>query len=421
MSLNSASIQSRSAAHRECSLGVGARILRSRIFNMLSRMEEGYLVISELDGEYRFGNPDSPTDLKTRLQISDPRFYSAVVLRGSVGAGESYMDNQWECDNLTSLVRLFSRNRSLLDSLESGWTRLFMTFLRSYHRKRRNTRQGSRRNISDHYDLSNEFFSLFLDDSLMYSCAFFESDQLTLHEASLAKLDKVCRQLGLSQSEHVVEIGSGWGGFALYAAKMYGCRVTTTTISKEQFDLTRKRVFEEGLSEQIEVLLQDYRDLRGSYDKLVSIEMIEAVGDEFLDLYFKKCAQLLKPAGRMLIQAITIAPEFFEESRRNVDFIKRYIFPGSSLPSELSIKDSASRTGELTLTSVYDLTEHYARTLREWRQRFWENISLVRRLGFSKRFIRMWDFYFCYCEAGFLERHIGDYQFVFERKGVSDG
>lgn len=401
--------------------GFWMRLLRKRMFRILERMEEGHLLISDADGKYQFGNSDAPPELTASLEVFDLHFYGAAALRGSVGAGESYMDGHWTCNDLTALVRVFSRNRRLLQSLDSGWTGLYRPLLRAYHRRRRNTRKGSRENISRHYDLGNEFFSLFLDDTMMYSCALFEADEMTLREASLAKLDRVCRLLQLSPSDHIMEIGSGWGGFAIHAAENYGCRVTTTTVSTKQYEFARRRVHEAGLSGRIKVLLQDYRDLRGTYDRIVSIEMIEAVGDEFMDLYFRKCARLLKPGGKLFIQAITIAPEFFVESRRNVDFIKRYIFPGSSLPSLASLSDSAQRTGILRLINKDAITEHYPKTLREWRRRFLANKPKIRQMGYSDSFIRMWDFYFCYCEGGFMERHIGDYQLLFERSGGPNG
>jgi cyclopropane-fatty-acyl-phospholipid synthase len=387
----------------------------------LKQIEHGQLEIRDEDGRRQFGDPDSSETLRASVMVLNPRFYGTVAFRGSIGAGEAYMEGDWKCDDLTAAVRIFARNRRLLEHLESGLARLFSPIYRAYHRRRRNTRHGSRKNISEHYDLGNDFFSLFLDDTLMYSCAYFESDSSTLLEASISKLDKVCQQLRLSPNDHLLEIGSGWGGLAIHAAEKYGCSVTTTTVSQEQYDLTRRRVDEAGLTGRISVLMQDYRDLTGSYDKLVSLEMIEAVGDEYLDLYFQQCARLLKPGGKLLIQAITIAPEFYAESRRNVDFIKRYIFPGSSLPSIETIRSSAERTGELQLKSSLDLTDHYPPTLRTWRKQLLANVEKVRDMGFSEDFIRMWEFYFCYCEAGFLERHIEDYQFFFQKTGRSDG
>jgi len=415
-----APLERKGSLRSSLSVGLGTRILRNRIFQILRNIEEGFLMISDPDGEYRFGNPDSPDGLRASLQLFDQRFYAAAAFRGSLGAGEAYMSRYWDCDDLTAVARVFARNSTLLNSLDSGWVRFLSPFLRVYHKRRRNTRRGSRRNISEHYDLGNDFFSLFLDESMMYSCAYFESDATTLGEASRAKLDKVCQQLQLSPTDHVIEIGSGWGGFALHAAEKYGCLVTTTTVSREQYDFIQRKVGEAGLSGRINVLLQDYRDLQGTYDKLVSIEMIEAVGDEYLDLYFRKCSQLLKPSGRMLIQAITIASEFYEESRKGVDFIQRYIFPGSSLPSVPSIRDSAMRSRAIRLTDTIDMTDHYPRTLREWRQRLHAKSEQVKAQGFPDRFLRMWEFYFCYCEAGFLERHISDFQFVFEKTGRGD-
>jgi cyclopropane-fatty-acyl-phospholipid synthase len=382
---------------------------------MLSRLEHGYLVISDFEGNHCFGTATAPAELQASIEVHNPAFYTAVAFRGSVGAGEAFMKGYWSCDDLTAAVRIFARNRPLLESIDSGLRRASSPIYRAYHWLRRNTREGSKRNIAEHYDLGNQFFSLFLDDTMMYSCAIFDADTVTLRDASVAKLQAICEQLELSSSDHVMEIGSGWGGFAIYAARNYGCRVTTTTVSKQQYDYARKRVSEAGLSDQVTLLMKDYRDLEGCYDKLASIEMIEAVGDEYLDLYFRQCSKLLKPGGRLLIQAITIAEEFFETSRRSVDFVQRYIFPGSSLPSLNSIQESVKDVTDLRLVQLRDLTRHYPPTLRAWRDSLRDRLDETRTLGYSDQFLRAWEFYFSYCEAGFEERHIGDYQLLFAR------
>jgi cyclopropane-fatty-acyl-phospholipid synthase len=332
-----------------------------------------------------------------------------------MGAGESYMDGLWSCDDLTAAVQIFAKNPHLLKTVDSGLGRSLMPLYRMLHRLKRNTRRGSRQNISEHYDLGNEFFSLFLDKSMMYSCAYFDTEESTLGQASLAKMDRICRKLELGPNDHLIEIGTGWGGFAIHAASRFGCRVTTTTISEEQFRSARDRIRKAGLDEQVTVLKTDYRDLRGNYDKLVSIEMIEAVGHDFLGEYFRKCSSLLHPGGLGLIQAIIKAEEFFEESKKSVDFIQRYIFPGSDIPSLTSIREGLKEAPELKLSDLEDMTSHYAETLRHWRMRFSDRLQEVRELGFSEKFIRMWDFYFSYCEGGFREKHIGDVQLLLEK------
>jgi cyclopropane-fatty-acyl-phospholipid synthase len=293
--------------------------------------------------------------------------------------------------------------------------------MKAWHSLRRNTRRGSRENIAAHYDLGNDLFRLFLDDNLMYSSAIFTAADDTLETASLRKLDRICQKLELKPSDHLVEIGTGWGGMALHAARHYGCRVTTTTISKEQHTLASERVAAAGLGDRVTVLLQDYRDLAGSYDKLVSIEMIEAIGPQYLDTYFEKCAALLKPDGLALVQAITIEDHRYEQALASVDFIQRHIFPGSFIPCVTAMTGSAARAGELRLLNLEDIGPSYARTLNHWRCRFFANIEQVRALGYDDRFVRMWEFYLCYCEGGFLERSISDVHLLFARSGNRRG
>jgi cyclopropane-fatty-acyl-phospholipid synthase len=334
------------------------------------------------------------------------------VFGGEVGAGEAYSDGFWSCDDLTALIRIMVRNRSLLDALDRGWSHLATLARKLFHLFRRNTKEGSRKNIAAHYDLGNDFFALFLDETMMYSCAIFEREDSTLYEASVAKNDRICRKLQLTARDQLLEIGSGWGGFALYAAGQYGCHVTTTTISQEQFQLAQKRVAAAGLSDRVTILLQDYRDLRGQYDKLVSIEMIEAVGHHYLETFFRGCSNLLKPDGMMLLQGITIADQLYERSLRSVDFIKQYIFPGSFIPSVTAICNALARATDLRVFHLEDQGAHYATTLRHWRERFFANLHQVRALGYPAPFIRMWEYYLCYCEGGFLERVLGDVQMV---------
>jgi cyclopropane-fatty-acyl-phospholipid synthase len=284
-----------------------------------------------------------------------------------------------------------------------------------YHFLRKNTRKGSRENILAHYDLGNEFYALFLDDTMTYSCGIFESQDSSLKDASEAKYDRICRKLRLQPGVHILEIGTGWGGFAVHAAQNYGSRVTTTTISDEQHRFAQNRIKAAGLENQITLLKKDYRDLGGQFDRLVSIEMIEAVGHHYYETFFGKCSQLLKNEGLMALQAITIGDQIFDRHKRSVDFIKRYIFPGSCIPSITAIINAIAAATDLRLVHLEDITPHYARTLAEWRRRFFARIDTVKQQGYSETFIRMWEYYLCYCEGGFAERYIGDVQVVFAK------
>lgn len=386
------------------------RLAKKLVLARLSRLQYGHLCIVDGDKVMDFGDDDG--ELCATLQVHDPRFYAELAFGGSLGAGEAYMLGYWSADDLTRLVRLMVRNRALLEQLETGLARLFMPLVKLLHWMNRNTRSGSQRNISAHYDLGNDLFELMLDPTMMYSSAIFEHKDMSLEQASMAKLERICHKLQLTASDHVLEIGTGWGGFAIYAAQRYGCRITTTTISREQYNLACERIAAAGLSERIEVLLTDYRDLRGQYDKLVSIEMIEAVGYQFYDTYFRRCAALLKPDGMFLLQGITIADQNYESARRSVDFIQRYIFPGSCIPSVTALLDSATHASDFRLFDLEDIGPHYATTLANWRSNFFTQIEKVRRLGYSEKFIRMWEFYLSYCEGGFAERALGDVQLL---------
>ena len=393
--------------------GFGRRFVLRR----LEGITQGRLVVRDGEEELAFGQPAGESGLTVHVSIHDRRFYGDMAFGGSLGAGESYMHGHWSCDNLTGLIQLLLRNRDTLDGMEGGTARLTEPLQKLFHWINRNTRDGSRRNIAAHYDLGNEFFRLWLDPTMMYSSAVFERPDSTLQEASVAKLDRICRKLSLKPTDHVLEIGTGWGGFALHAARNYGCRVTTTTISREQYDLARQRVEEAGLSDRVRLLLDDYRDLDGRYDKLVSIEMIEAVGHQFLDTYFSQCSRLLKDDGAMLLQAITIQDQRYAEALRTVDFIKRYIFPGSFIPSVGAISDSVVRATDMKIFNLEDIGPHYATTLRHWRENFFARIDEVSAQGYSEEFIRMWEYYLCYCEGAFLERAIGDVQVLLTKPG----
>ena len=387
------------------------RLAKRILFSRLTGLQYGSITFREGETEMRFGqsHPTSDlTEIHVTLDIKNTQFYGEVVFGGSIGAGEAYMQGYFECSNLTDLIRLMARNQSLLDNLEQGLARLTAPIQKWLHFINKNTQLGSRRNIAAHYDLGNDFFEMMLDPTMMYSSAVFQSPDQTLEEASYTKLDMICKKLALTKADHVLEIGTGWGGFAIYAAKHYGCRVTTTTISQQQYLLASARIEAEGLSDQIEILLSDYRELKGTYDKLVSIEMIEAVGHQFYDTYFGKCSQLLKPNGLMLLQAITISDQRYESATKSVDFIQRYIFPGSCIPSVTAMLNSITKATDMRLFNLEDIGPHYATTLARWRQNFFKHIDEIRALGYPETFIRMWDFYLCYCEGGFEERALGD-------------
>jgi cyclopropane-fatty-acyl-phospholipid synthase len=391
------------------------RMAKRAVFARLRQLRHGELIIAEQDGTYRFGETNAQFAVSVTVRVRDPRFYSDLAFGGSIGAGEAYMEGLWECDQLTDLVRLLLRNRQVLDGMDGSLSILSTPLHKVFHWLNRNTVSGSRRNIQAHYDIGNDLFSAFLDSTMMYSCGIFETTSATLEQASLAKLDRICRKLALKPGDHVLEIGTGWGGFAIHAAKYYGCRVTTTTISEQQYELARQRIAEAGLEDQISLLKQDYRQLNGKYDKLVSIEMIEAIGHQYFDTFFAKCSALLKPDGLMLLQSITIADQRYDAARRSVDFIQRYIFPGSCIPSISVLAGSAARSSDMCLYNLEDIGPHYALTLQRWRERFFENIQAIRKMGYSNRFARMWEFYLCYCEGGFMERAIGDVQMLFTK------
>ena len=393
------------------------RLARRLLLQRLKNLKTGCLTLVDGDEQFTFGDPAGPEDLRVTVTVNDQRFYRNLVFGGSIGAGESYMADYWRCDRLTALTRLVLLNERVLLEVEGGLARLAAPLRKLYHWKNKNTRLGSRGNIEAHYDLGNDMYALFLDETMTYSCGIFERPESTLAEASMAKNDRLCRKLNLKESDHVLEIGTGWGAFAIHAASRYGCRVTTTTISRAQFDWAAQRIRERGLEDRIRLLLTDYRDLSGEYDKLASVEMIEAVGHHYLETFFRKCASLLKPEGMMALQAITITDQKYEAHKRDVDFIKRYIFPGSTLTSVTALCQAATRATDLRLFHLEDITPHYARTLREWRERFFSNLEKVRALGYPEQFIRMWEYYLCYCEGAFTERYIGDVQALFVKPG----
>jgi cyclopropane-fatty-acyl-phospholipid synthase len=402
------------------------RRLRARLLERLAGLRHGRLRIEDALGTVRLGAPGgTPVDLDLRIRVRDPSFYRALAAGGSVGAAEAWMDRAWDCGDgpadagaaLVDLVRLLLRNRDLLDGMEGGAARIAGWLLRAWHARNRNTRAGSRRNIAAHYDLGNDFFALFLSPDLMYSSALWAGVDDTLEAASARKLERICRLLALRPGDRVVEIGTGWGGFALHAARHHGCHVTTTTISREQHDEAARRVQAAGLGERVTLLLRDYRDLEGRYDKLVSIEMVEAIGAQYLDAYFDKIGALLEPHGLALLQAITIEDHRYRQALAQVDFIKRHVFPGSFIPSIEAMLAAKTRSSDLALLRQEDFGLSYARTLQAWRERFVARLPQVRAQGFDERFIRLWLFYLAYCEGGFRERSIGVSHLLLARPG----
>ena len=382
-------------------------LARRVILARLSEFRYGQVVVAE-NGETRtYGTATDEFPVTAHIEIKHPKFYSEVAFGGTIGAGEAFIHGYWSCSDLTSLVRILLKNRDVMEGMDSGAALVTRPFQKLFHWMNRNTREGSRRNIAAHYDLGNDFYRLWLDDRMMYSSAYFASPEAGLEEAAVEKLDRICRKLELAPSDHVVEIGTGWGGFAIHAAKHYGCRVTTTTISKQQYEYASAAVAEAGVEDRVTLLLEDYRNLEGQYDKLVSIEMIEAVGHEFHDTFFRKCCELLKPNGQMLLQAINIADQNYSAYTRGVDFIKRYIFPGGCLTSVTAMSDTLTRVTDMRVINLEDIGPHYAETLRHWRERFFDKVDQVRSMGFSDEFIRMWHYYLCYCEGAFIERATG--------------
>ena len=385
-------------------------LLRRGVLRQLGQLKNGHLVVIENGERLMFG--DSSAGLVGEVQIHDTSVWGMIASNGSIGAGEAFIHGYWSSPDLTKVIRVLVSNMDVLDAMEGGLARLGRPLIRGLHWINRNTRKGSQKNIAAHYDLGNEMFEQFLDPTMMYSAAQFLTADDTLEQAQLNKLQRICQKLDLKPTDHLLEIGTGWGSMALYAAQHYGCKVTTTTLSKEQFDYTQARIEALGLQEQVTLLLEDYRDLTGQYDKLVSIEMIEAVGHHFLPSYFKQCARLLKPHGLMLLQAITIREQRYEQAKSSVDFIQRYIFPGGALPSVQKMLEIVGKDTDMNLMHMEDFGLHYAKTLRLWHENFRRAHGRLTELGYDEYFLRLWEFYLCYCEGGFLERSIGTAQLL---------
>lgn len=392
------------------------RLSRQLVYRLFSALKIGHLTVISPEGTDHFG--DTASDFRATMCIKNPSVYRAIALGGSIAAGETYFDEHWSTPDLVQLLRLFVKNLSVSHQMERGMARIFSGLLHLIYRvSQKNTTGRARKHIAAHYDIGNEMFELFLDDTMMYSSAIYPSADATLHQAQLYRLDRIGKKLQLTDKDHVLEIGTGWGALAIHLAKTYGCRVTSITLSIEQQTKAIERVKSEGMENLVTVLLKDYRELTGHYDKLVSIEMIEAVGHQYFDEYFRCCGRLLKHNGLMLIQAILIDDRRYEGAKNEVDYIKRHIFPGGCLPSLNVISTSIRTQTDLSMVHVEEITPHYARTLHDWRQRFLANRETLNALGYDDTFIRKWEYYFAYCEAGFTERSIRTDQIMFAKPG----
>lgn len=378
-------------------------ICHKLLMQMLGKLKSGRLVIQEGEQKWSFGSEATP---RASVRVHDPSVYRKVILGGSIGAGEAYIEKLWDVDDLTALVRIMVLNMKLLDRMERGLAWLVSPFNRMRHMLNSNSRQGSKKNILSHYDLGNDLYRAFLDSAMIYSSAIYPGKRSTLEEAQEHKLEILCRKLDLQSSDSVIELGSGWGGFALYAARNYGCHVTTTTISDAQYIEAEKRIAAAGLADRITLLKKDYRDLTGSFDKLVSVEMIEAVGHRYLPGFFEKCCKLLTPEGKMVIQAITIADQKYKQYIEGVDFIQRYIFPGGCVPSINRMVELITGKTDMVVRQIDDFGYDYARTIADWHERFQDAYPELQEMGYDEKFKRLWEFYLCYCQGGFLERSI---------------
>jgi len=390
-------------------------LARAGVGTVLGRLRNGRIEVVEGGRERSFGPPDA--ELTATVRIVDPAAWRDP-LHGSVGLGEGYVEGRWETDDLVSLIRIAARELREMDGIRRAVAGPRGLWHRFRHLVPENSRTGARHNISAHYDLGNDLFASFLDERMMYSCAYFADETISLEGAQLAKLDRICDRLRLGPENHLLEIGTGWGGMAIHAARRSGCRVTTTTISREQHELATRRVREAGLEDQVTVLLEDYRDLEGRYDRLVSVEMIEAVGWQYFDDYFRRCDELLTDDGLMLLQAITIDDRIYELEKAARSFANTHVFPGGCLPSEGLIANCLERVTSMKQVWRDDITAHYPPTLAEWRERFFAAWEKLRERGYDERFRRLWDFYLSSSEAGFRERRIGDVQALFAKPGA---
>lgn len=391
-------------------------LFKNGVLSKFRNLQFGMIEIHDGGQVLNFGNIDSSD--KVTVKIYSPEFYVLLGSGGVTGVAEAYMAGYWTADNLVLLLQIVIKNKKILLSLDSGFAKLLNPINKIIHWSKQNTLKGSKQNILAHYDLSNDFYKLWLDPTMTYSCAYFENDSVSLEQASIEKIDRICRKLKLRKGDDVLEIGTGWGSFSVHAARNYGCKIDTVTISDAQYDYAKSIIEKRGLASQINIYNKDYRKIEGKYDKIVSIEMIEAVGYQFIPQYFSKISSLLKEDGLVAIQGITYNDQNFENYKNSVDFIKKYIFPGSCLISVAHISDVIKKYTDLAIVDMEDITKHYAETLKRWKSNFMQVLPEVKKMGFSEAFIKMWEFYFVFCEAGFLERNIGDVQLVFSKSGA---
>lgn len=390
------------------------KLARSILLKVFSRLPEGEMTIKE-NGVLVDTYGQKGSNLRAEINILDMRAYKRLLFGGSVASGETYTENMWETPNLTNVIRVFARNLPMLDEWEKKLDWIASPLRQIGHLRNRNSESQAKKNISAHYDLGNKLYTRFLDRSMMYSAAIYPHGEADLPEAQQHKLRTICEKLQLNENDHLIEIGTGWGGLAVFAAKNYGCKVTTTTISEEQYAYAEEWVIREKLQEKVTLLKKDYRLLEGEYTKLVSIEMIEAVGKEYLQNFFEKCASLLQKDGLMLLQSITIDDRRYDSYSKNVDFIQKHIFPGGFLPSQLQINRHLQRYTDLMIRDLHDIGLDYARTLQHWHEALLGNREALAKDGYDERFMRMWRYYFSYCEGGFLERTISTVQLVLSK------
>lgn len=407
-----ASVSKQTQLTKQASSGIVDRVAKSLLLKVLAKLQKGHLTIDDHGECYSFGEPQERASVIAHIQVNHQSAYRQVLLNGTIGSGEAYMQGLWWSPDLTQVIRIFVMNMQVVSEMDSGWNKALQFAANIGHRLRANSKSQARLNIAAHYDLGNDFFKLFLDDTMLYSAAIFPKADTSLQQASEYKMRHICERLSLTSKDHLLEIGTGWGGMAVFAAKHFGCKVTSVTISQEQYQHACEWVAKEGLGELVEIQLKDYRDVTGQFDKLLSIEMIEAVGYQFYSEYFSQCSRLLKPTGKMLIQAITIADQRYHAEKDNADFIQAYIFPGGCLPSIEVITKHVRKDTDMQMIGLEDITFHYAKTLKLWRERFFANIDQVRGQGFDDLFIKMWEFYLCYCEGGFEERVISTSQIL---------
>lgn len=389
------------------------RLVREQIIKKIAGIRGGLLIVQDPWGEWTCGTEHETCCVN--ITVHDSSFYWHLLLGGSNGVARAWMHGAWSCDDLTALFQLLLRNQEIMDNLESGPGKIANSVYSLLHRLNNNSPRGSRDNIHAHYDLGNDLFELFLDETMTYSSGIYLDESSTLHEASIEKLDRICRKLSLDSSMHILETGCGWGSFAIHAAGNYGCRVTTTTISREQYDYAAARIRAAGLEDRITLLFEDYRQLTGKYDRIVSIEMVEAVGHRYLPVYFGKCSKLLKAHGQMLVQVITMPDHRYEQYLKQSDFIQQFIFPGSCCPSLNALSNAITAGSDMKINHIEDISPHYATTLMQWRHNFKSRENDVLAAGYDAGFIRLWEFYLCYCEAGFRERYTGDLQIVLNK------